>query len=109
MGEKSGPNATFNLNFLGLGRALGWGVRRIHSNICMLSNPTEFSKSLNTLFPSSFEDKSTSITLGQTDHRFPTINRSRYFGTRETPDLYLVGIIAHVAAGWEPLMALHDL
>ena len=30
---KSGPNATFNLVFLGLGSALGWGVRRFHHNI----------------------------------------------------------------------------
>ena len=29
---KSGPNAAFNLIFLGLGLALGWGVRRFHSD-----------------------------------------------------------------------------
>ena len=29
---KSGPNATFNLNFLGLGWLLGWEVRRFHNN-----------------------------------------------------------------------------
>ena len=32
----------FNLFFLGLGLALGWGVRRFHSNIVMFSNPTVF-------------------------------------------------------------------
>ena len=37
---KSGPSATFNLVFLGVGLALGWGVRRFHSNIYMFSNPT---------------------------------------------------------------------
>ena len=39
---KRGLNATFNLVFLGVGLALGWGVRRFHSNIQMFSNPTEF-------------------------------------------------------------------
>ena len=42
---KSGPNATFNLFFLGVGVALGWGVCRFHNDVYMFSNPTEFSKS----------------------------------------------------------------
>ena len=42
---KSGPNANFNHFFLGLGLALGWGVRRFHNNIYMFSDPTEFGKS----------------------------------------------------------------
>ena len=29
--------------FLGVGLALGWGVRRFHNNSCMFSSPTEFS------------------------------------------------------------------
>ena len=32
---KSGPNATFDFIFLGLGWPLGWGVRRFHNNIFM--------------------------------------------------------------------------
>ena len=41
-GKKSAPNATINLFFLGLGLALGWGVRRFHVNSYMFSHPTEF-------------------------------------------------------------------
>ena len=45
-GEKSGPNATFDLIFHRVGLALGWGVRRFHNNILyMFSNPTEIGKS----------------------------------------------------------------
>ena len=36
---KSGPNATFNLIFLGLGWPWGWGVRRFHDITYMFSNP----------------------------------------------------------------------
>ena len=39
---KSGPKCHFfNLFFLGVGLALGWGVRRFHNNIYMFPNPTE--------------------------------------------------------------------
>ena len=38
---KSGPNATFNLIFLGLGWPWGWGARRFHDNVYIFSNPTE--------------------------------------------------------------------
>ena len=42
---KSSPNATFNLFFAWVGLALGWGVRRFHNNMHIVSNPTEFRKS----------------------------------------------------------------
>ena len=42
---KNGPNATFDLFFLGLGWPRVWGVRRFHTNIYMSSNPTGFGKS----------------------------------------------------------------
>ena len=35
----------FNLIFSWVGLALGWGVRRFHTNIHMFSNPTSFGKS----------------------------------------------------------------
>ena len=43
---KSGPNTTaVKLLFLGVGLALlGWGVRRFHNNIRIVSNPTLFGK-----------------------------------------------------------------
>ena len=43
--EKNGPIATFDLFFLRVGLALGWGVRRFHDNTYMFSNPTEFGES----------------------------------------------------------------
>ena len=42
---KNGPNTTFNLFFLGVGLALGWGVRRFQNDVYMFSNPAEFSRS----------------------------------------------------------------
>ena len=48
---KRGPNATFNLFFLGvIGLVLGWGVRRFHNNTYMFSQPNRIRKIANTLF-----------------------------------------------------------
>ena len=33
---KSGPIVTFYLIFLGVGLALGWGVRRLHNNVYLV-------------------------------------------------------------------------
>ena len=49
VGKKSGPNATLNRFFSWVGLALGWGFRRFHHNIRIVSNPTEVGKSQNTL------------------------------------------------------------
>ena len=40
--QKWPKNATFDLFFLGLGLALGWGVRRFRNNIYMISTQHNF-------------------------------------------------------------------
>ena len=45
-GEKGGPNATFNLFFLGLGWPWGWGVRRFHDARSIFSSKYVFEPSI---------------------------------------------------------------